>query len=641
MKENKFFIVKIGTFLFILLLLFSLRSYALKVEVKAEEPDYSGGAKVKISADENMKKIKIYKKISNNQYILFYIGKPKAKELTIVVPNSKLSTESKTDIKVVAYNDKGESATSDGSIDKVKPRVSMNPEETAKPSWSPSPVPTKPTPTTSASASASTSPSASPSSSPATSQEPETSAQPVDGAPMDVTPGKTEQEYNGMKYYQIIPDDPVENMPLIVFLHGDGESKNFKSVGSLPITKYVESKKAYQAGKFVFIAPHQSKYSWNSDGTVKTLMALIEKVSKDYKIDKNRIILTGMSRGGIGTWYIANKYPNYFAAIVPMSGSSSINGNNFVNTPVWAIAGSAESNYITNMKANVNKVNKAAGKNIAKMEIVKGATHSTIQQSYKRLELFQWMLAQGKKQAANNNANNDTNNNTNNNSDNSSNNSSNPINVAPGMTVQNSNGMNFVQIIPDNPTENMPLIVFLHGSGEIGNVNGVKNLPITTYVSSKQAYAAGKFLFIAPVLNGGHWTDSGSANATMNIIEEVANKYKVDKGRIILTGMSRGGHGVWYLGATHPDKFAAIVPMSGIFGINPANLKDMPIWAICGTSGELEEYFRPVMTNLVNQIKAAGNKNVKLEVIQGATHNTIQGYYKRPELFKWMLEQKK
>ena len=127
----------------------------------------------------------------------------------------------------------------------------------------------------------------------------------------------------------------------------------------------------------------------------------------------------------------------------------------------------------------------------------------------------------------------------------------------------------------------------------------------------------------------------------MNIIEEVANKYKVDKGRIILTGMSRGGHGVWYLGAAHADKFAAIVPMSGIFGINPANFKDMPIWAICGTSGELETYFRPVMTNLVNQIKAAGNNNVKLEVIQGATHNTIQGYYKRPELFKWMLEQKK
>ena len=132
MKENKFFIVKIGTILFILLLFFSLKSYAFKVEVKAEEPDYSGGAKVKISADENMKKIKIYKKISNNKYILFYIGKPNAKEITIVVPNSNLSTENKTELKVVTYNDKEESATSDGSIDKVKPRVSMNPEETAR-----------------------------------------------------------------------------------------------------------------------------------------------------------------------------------------------------------------------------------------------------------------------------------------------------------------------------------------------------------------------------------------------------------------------------------------------------------------------------------------------------------------------------
>ena len=214
--------------------------------------------------------------------------------------------------------------------------------------------------------------------------------------PITAQAGKTKQQLNGMNYFQIIPENPTANMPLIVFLHGDGESSNFNSIGNLPITKYVESGEAYRAGKFIFIAPHQSQYDWKAEGTVKNVMAIIEKVSKDYRVDKSRIILTGMSRGGIGTWYIANKYPNYFAAIVPMSGSSSIDANNFKTTPVWAISGTVdvEVTYGSNMESNVNKINNAAGKNIAKMERIQGATHSTIQQSYKRLELFQWMLGQ-------------------------------------------------------------------------------------------------------------------------------------------------------------------------------------------------------------------------------------------------------
>ena len=106
-----------------------------------------------------------------------------------------------------------------------------------------------------------------------------------------------------------------------------------------------------------------------------------------------------MSRGGIGTWYIANKYPDKFAAIVPMSGYSSINANNFKNMPIWAISGNVGSNeqtYNKKMKELVNKVNNASGKKLAKMETVNGASHSTIQQKYKRLELFKWMLAQKK-----------------------------------------------------------------------------------------------------------------------------------------------------------------------------------------------------------------------------------------------------
>ena len=48
------------------------------------------------------------------------------------------------------------------------------------------------------------------------------------------------------------------------------------------------------------------------------------------------------------------------------------------------------------MKSLVDKINNASGKKLAKMETIKGASHSTIQQQYKRKELFEWMLSQKK-----------------------------------------------------------------------------------------------------------------------------------------------------------------------------------------------------------------------------------------------------
>ena len=185
----------------------------------------------------------------------------------------------------------------------------MNPEETAKPSWSPSPIPTQPT--------WSATPTPSQSTEPTQSGEPTPSGTPMPEQPIDAQPGIQKLKYEGMNYYLMIPDNPVENMPIIVFLHGDGESSKFTSLEGLPIYKYVKTKKAYDAGKFIFIMPHQNKMSWTGDGTVKSLMAIIEKTASDYKANKDRIVLTGMSRGGMGTWTIADKYPNYFAAIVP------------------------------------------------------------------------------------------------------------------------------------------------------------------------------------------------------------------------------------------------------------------------------------------------------------------------------------
>ena len=640
--KKKTIIVGILSIFFILLL--SLYIHAFEISASVEEQTYSGGASIKITSNEKMKNIKIYKKVEDAKYILFYIAKPHSNSFVYKISNSKLSMEKETELKIVAEAENGDRTTGDLKVDKVKPRVSMNPSETAKPTTTSSPIPTKPTPTSTATSSPSQSTSGNPSSTeepstsdsptissdPSTPEEPSQSQEP--GKPIQIEPGVSVQKFNNMNYIIIIPDNPTENMPLIVFLHGSGEIGSINGVKNLPITSYVASKEAYNAGKFVFVAPVLNSGSWTDSSATNTVKGLIDSVISQLKINNKKVVLTGMSRGGHGTWHMANTYPNFFSAIVPMSGYTSVNVNNFKELPIWAICGDSdetEQYFKPLMTQLVNNINNTSGKNIAKLEVIHGAMHTTIQQSYKRVELFKWMLeqgqvAQGSTTEEPKQGNND------------------PISATPGFTKEKYKTMNYFQMIPDNPTANMPLIIFLHGDGESKSFNSVGNLPISKYVSSKEAYKAGKFIFIAPHQSNYSWTKENTVATLMELIDKVANDYKVDKNRIILTGMSRGGIGTWYIANKYPNKFAAIVPMSGYSSIDVNNFKNMPIWAISGNVGTDEKKYNSGMKELVNKVNKASGKNLaKMETINGAKHSTIQQKYKRLELFKWMLAQKK
>ena len=58
------------------------------------------------------------------------------------------------------------------------------------------------------------------------------------------------------------------------------------------------------------------------------------------------------------------------------------------------------------------------------------------------------------------------------------------------------------------------------------------------------------------------WEDWGRLDA-LEVLDEAENLLKTDKLQTYLTGHSMGGHGTWYLGATYPDRFAAIAPCAG------------------------------------------------------------------------------
>ena len=61
---------------------------------------------------------------------------------------------------------------------------------------------------------------------------------------------------------------------------------------------------------------------------------------------------------------------------------------------------------------------------------------------------------------------------------------------------------------------------------------------------------------------GFNWEDWGRIDA-LEVLELAKQRFQPDPERIYLTGHSMGGHGTWYLGATYPDKWAAIAPCAG------------------------------------------------------------------------------
>ena len=61
---------------------------------------------------------------------------------------------------------------------------------------------------------------------------------------------------------------------------------------------------------------------------------------------------------------------------------------------------------------------------------------------------------------------------------------------------------------------------------------------------------------------GFNWEDWGRLDA-LEVLDLARDRFKPDPQRIYLTGHSMGGHGTWFLGATYPDKWAAIAPCAG------------------------------------------------------------------------------
>src|SRR5437016_4539745 len=108
-------------------------------------------------------------------------------------------------------------------------------------------------------------------------------------------------------------DDTTGRWPLLLFLHGSGESGH-------DIEKVKAHGPPQQAAHgrifpFILVSPQSEVPSgWD----IEKLYRLLHYIKKNYRVDEERIYLTGLSMGGFGTWALAVKHPEEFAAIAPV-----------------------------------------------------------------------------------------------------------------------------------------------------------------------------------------------------------------------------------------------------------------------------------------------------------------------------------
>jgi predicted peptidase len=206
------------------------------------------------------------------------------------------------------------------------------------------------------------------------------------------------------KYVLFVPKDydakADKTWPVILFLHGAGETqggaKQPVEVGIGPAIK-----KQAKTFPFITIFPQSQKRTWQAGSAdADRALAILDEVMKGFKTDPKRVYLSGLSMGGYGTWSLAQKYPERWAAIAPICGgiSRSPSADDFKaaaekvkDIPCWCFHGDADPAVPVAQSRGMMKALWDAGAHPNYTEYP-GVPHNSWDKAYATNDLYEWLL---------------------------------------------------------------------------------------------------------------------------------------------------------------------------------------------------------------------------------------------------------
>jgi dienelactone hydrolase len=183
------------------------------------------------------------------------------------------------------------------------------------------------------------------------------------------------------------------------------------------------------------------------------------------------------------------------------------------------------------------------------------------------------------------------------------------------------------------PEKRWPLVLYLHGSGEIGDdLDQVRKSGLAKRVEEGQSFP---FILVAPQSPEEEWFWLSAAQEAL--LEEVIGRYRVDPDRVYATGFSMGGRGTWVQAIEYPDRFAAVAPICGSIPEpeEASRIRHIPVWAFLGAKDGDQS-----MRQMVEALQAAGG-NAKLTVYPDAGHDAWTPAYADPALYEWLLSHRR
>lgn len=202
-----------------------------------------------------------------------------------------------------------------------------------------------------------------------------------------------------------------------------------------------------------------------------------------------------------------------------------------------------------------------------------------------------------------------------------------------------------------------PLVLFLHGAGgrgtnNVGQITDAGFCPgLMNSVKFNEEYPC--FMIAPQVPSTNRWVEvhwgldahtmpeqpGAQLRMALELVEQFIKDNPVDTSRLYVTGLSMGGFGTWDAIQRHPGMFAAAAPVCGGGDTaQAAKLVGIPIWAWHGDKDGAVKTQRS--RDMIEAIKKAGGNPIYTE-LKGVGHNAWVAAYGKPEMWKWMFEQKK
>ena len=206
----------------------------------------------------------------------------------------------------------------------------------------------------------------------------------------------TQNTYNGLRYWLYTPENPVENMPLIVYLHGgSGKGEDLELITGVDgFPQYIRDGKIACDAYIIFPQCPSDQKGWKTmSGKIEELIAY---TCDTFHINTEKISLTGHSMGGTGTWSLALGNPDLYYKVAPMSGSVTMSDKNvekLSNLPIWAFVGDKDK--IVDPESSIAMVEALQGVNAdAQITIFEGADHFAVPElGYLGTDVIQWLIA--------------------------------------------------------------------------------------------------------------------------------------------------------------------------------------------------------------------------------------------------------